>query len=87
MASANGTLPRTLKSFKVACPVCGAKESISLDLNDLNVITCNECSDSFTAQTAVKLATEHLQRWQSVATWIRLAGECLATTSTETETE
>jgi transcription elongation factor Elf1 len=82
----NGTMTRTLKSWKLACPLCGAKEAIELNLNDLaGGLTCGECSDSFGVETAVKLAAEQLRRWQAVASWIALAGECLATTSTEAE--
>jgi hypothetical protein len=90
MATTNGTTTNGtpavarahgLKSFRLACPQCGARESITADLNDLAVITCNECSESFTAETAVRLALENLRRWKAVAKWIALAGECLADTS------
>lgn len=87
MPSANGngtTMPRThalLKGFKVACPQCGAKEAVTMDLNDLAVITCAECSESFSVETAVRLAMENLRRWKAVAKWFALAGDCLADTS------
>jgi hypothetical protein len=80
----NGTAtPRTLKSFKVVCPMCLATDAaITLDLNDLTAISCGECSETFTAETAVKAMTENLRRWQAVANLIALAGDCLAATTT-----
>jgi transposase-like protein len=74
-------MPWALKGFKLGCPQCGAKEAITLDLNDLALITCNECNESFTVETALRLALENLRRWKAVAKWIALAGESLADTS------
>ena len=81
--NATPALPRAhaLKGFRVACPQCGAKESIMVDLNDLANVTCGECDDSFTVETAVRLAMENLRRWKAIANWFALAGESLATTS------
>jgi hypothetical protein len=78
---------KPLKTWKVACPCCGGKESITLDLNDLTLIDCSECNDTFTPQTAVKMAADQLRRWQAVATWIRMAGATLDAMSDEAAEE
>jgi hypothetical protein len=83
MATAN---TRNVKSFGVRCPECGAKEAVRIDLNDLaGALSCSECDTEMTVDAAVKAAADNLQRWQAVAKWIRLAGECLATTQTDVE--
>ena len=76
---------KTLKSWKLQCPCCGAKESITLDLNDLQLITCTQCEDTFGPQVAVKMVADQLRRWQAVSSWIRFAGAILDAPSNETE--
>jgi uncharacterized protein (DUF983 family) len=75
MASAT----KTLKGFKVLCPECGDQEAIvRMDLNDLKACTCSSCDAEFSPADAVAKATEQLRRWQAVARWVEIAGECLA---------
>jgi transcription elongation factor Elf1 len=81
------TRSKALKTFKLSCPLCGASESINLDLNDLNVITCSECNDSFSPEIAKKKVAEQLRRWEAVCSWIALAGEVMDSTGTEAEAE
>lgn len=64
---------KTTRSLKVACPFCNQDGAVTLDLNDLNEITCGDCSETFTARAAVEAFLEKAARWEAVAEWIRMA--------------
>jgi hypothetical protein len=78
---------KTLKSFKLSCPLCGAIESIKLDLNDLTTCSCGECGDEFGPEDARKRMAEQLLRWDAVCAWIAMAGDCLAGSDGDTRTK
>jgi transcription elongation factor Elf1 len=65
---------KTIRSLGVVCPFCGTSEpSLSLDPNNLDEITCGDCSESYTVADAVDKAKEALAAWQRLASWIDLA--------------
>jgi transcription elongation factor Elf1 len=84
---ATATMSKTLKTWKLACPECGASEAIQLDLNDLATVTCGACSEQFSPETARRKVAEQLRRWTALAGWIAMAGECLAATDVDAESE
>lgn len=73
------TAARKATGFKVLCPECGdAEATVRIDLNDLKAVVCSSCDAEFSPAAAVAKAAEQLARWQAVARWIDLAGECAA---------
>lgn len=64
-----------MRTFKLSCPKCGADDTnaILLDLNALNVVKCDACSEEFTAKEAASIFREHASRWESVVRWIESA--------------
>lgn len=59
------------RNLQVLCPFCAdADATLSLDLNDLNAITCSACDEVFSAQAAYERAAELAARWASVVEWI-----------------
>jgi hypothetical protein len=62
-----------LKGFELRCPMCGASESIALDLNDLTSCTCGECQDQYSPRAARAKAAAELAKWDAVIRWISLA--------------
>ncbi len=69
------TATKTVKGFKVTCPLCGDADAIRIDLNSLQTITCGGCDEEFTPRQAVEKAAEQLRQWQAVARWVEMAGE------------
>jgi hypothetical protein len=65
---------KTAKAFGVVCPKCMAAEpSVVIDLNNLDVIECRDCDETFTAEEAAQ-AFQHLAaKWRRVAEWVELA--------------
>lgn len=64
---------KTTKSLNVVCPFCGANPaSLSLDLNDLDTITCGDC-ETYTVAEAVEKAREALAAWERLAAWVDAA--------------
>lgn len=65
---------KTAKGLNLTCPFCGCSdESISLDLNNLDSITCGGCSEDFTVRLAIAQATKVLNQWQAVRRIVDLA--------------
>lgn len=72
------TTTKTL-GFGLNCPLCGGMAPVlSLDLNNLDEVTCGECSETFSAEAAALKAHEQAHRWDNVVRWIDQAGEMLA---------
>jgi transposase-like protein len=70
MASATGKFT----GFQVVCPYCQRpRRHVSLNLNDLTECHCDQCSETFTPETARDLAAAELARWEAVVRWIALA--------------
>lgn len=73
------TATKAIKGFKIVCPECGDQEAtVRLDLNDVRSLTCSSCDAEFTPADAVAKVADQLRRWQAVAKWVEMAGECLA---------
>jgi hypothetical protein len=65
-------------SWGLACPSCGDTEvAINLDLNDMAIVTCSGCDDSYSVATAVKKSAAQLASWRTLARWLE-AGVALA---------
>ncbi len=66
------------RGVKLCCPVCGEREAVmNLDLSAM-CCTCEACGDSFAPETACKMLTEELARWEAVCQWVALAGDILS---------
>lgn len=62
--------------FQVWCPHCGDREaSVVLDLNDLTLIECSSCSETFSPGEALELAQAEARRWARVVSWIEMAAD------------
>jgi transposase-like protein len=59
-------------SFDICCPKCWSTDSrhLSINLNDLDDIVCGDCDSSFTAEEAVALLAEQLEKWKKVQRWV-----------------
>jgi hypothetical protein len=67
---------KTAKSLNLPCPKCGACDNppqLDLNLNDLDEITCGECSETFSADEAVARFVAVAEAWKRVAAWIEAA--------------
>lgn len=59
------------KTLALVCPCCNdADSALKLNLSDLAEITCDGCSETFSAEQAVAMLTAQLEKWQSIAAWI-----------------
>ncbi|MEO6811042.1 MAG: hypothetical protein ABI353_18180, partial [Isosphaeraceae bacterium] len=70
------TMPAKPKpiELKLHCPECGTLEGcITVDLRDLDAITCSECGEEFTAEHAAAKAAEQAKRWGQIAEWLETA--------------
>lgn len=68
------TATKTTKGLALTCPFCGAAdESIQLDLNNFKSITCNGCSEEFTAQEALAKAARLVAQWEAVCRLVDMA--------------
>lgn len=67
-------------SFDVCCPKCWSTDcrNVAINLNDLDDIVCGDCDCSFTADEAVAMLTEQLEKWEKVARWIAAGRAILA---------
>jgi transcription elongation factor Elf1 len=74
------TTTKNAIGFKtLICPFCGSNEAtMTLNLSDLDFVTCSECSEEFTAERAVAKATETLSTWQRVARMVEYGRELAA---------
>ncbi|AGA31640.1 hypothetical protein [Singulisphaera acidiphila] len=62
---------KTTRSLRVTCPFCAdADATLTLDLNDLGVISCSGCDETFSAQLAYDKAAELATRWSQVVAWV-----------------
>lgn len=52
--------------FNVKCIKCGAEGSVSVMLNDMDVMACSECNDEF-GRDEVR---EHLAEWSKALAWL-----------------
>ena len=72
MPTATETTPKaTTRGFSCRCILCGAEESVRVDLHDLTSFTCTACEDDFTADDV----REHVKAWAKVLAWIDTAPE------------
>jgi transcription elongation factor Elf1 len=77
------TTTKTLRTFKLSCPLCGEAESLKLDLSNLASVECGSCGESMSPESARKLVAEQLRRWNGLIAWINLAGEVMAEAEAE----
>ena len=62
------------RGFGVTCPKCHNEDAtISLDLNDVHMLTCSYCEEAFSAEEARDLAAAALAKWDAVCRWVALA--------------
>jgi len=80
-ATSTSTEPTTAAPatrFAVACPYCASEDStISIDLNNLDAVTCSGCDAEFTAAEAVDHLAGRMAEWSAVARWVALAGAAM----------
>lgn len=63
--------PSTIKSLKAPCPKCGSLEdALSIDLNDMELIECGGCGETFTVEDAVATTRNAYSRWVAIAEWL-----------------
>lgn len=69
-----------MTGFKsLSCPFCGSNEAtMTLDLGELDFVTCSECSEEFTPEKAVAKATATLAAWQGVAKMVEFGRQIAA---------
>jgi hypothetical protein len=66
-------------TFGVRCVHCADPDAeLSINLGDLEQITCSACDTTYSAREARDLAAAELARWEKVCKWIQMAGEVLA---------
>jgi transcription elongation factor Elf1 len=63
-------------TLELTCPFCGHDDAVlSLNLNDLDSITCGECEQEFSAEEAANKARALARKWDAVVRWIDTARE------------
>ena len=70
------TATKTTKGVSLACPKCGACDNppqLDLNLNNLDEISCGECSEVFSAQYAVEEFGRKHDAWRKALAWIEAA--------------
>lgn len=69
------TATKTTKGFAASCPFCGADDSLTIDINDLDVCVCGSCDTSFSVQDALKKAKAAMEAWTRIARWVERGRE------------
>lgn len=59
----------TTRGFAVACPDCGEKGTLRVDLNDTSSLSCWSCETEFTTEYVRDL----LATWTNVLAWLESA--------------
>lgn len=68
------TKTATTRGFSLPCPMCGDPEvRLDVDLNDLNLMSCNACSEEFTPRAALEKAKALAAKWERVVWWLETA--------------
>jgi transcription elongation factor Elf1 len=64
-------MPKTAKTLQASCPHCGGTEdALTIDLNDMELITCGGCGEEFTAEEALAITREAYSRWVAISEWL-----------------
>jgi transcription elongation factor Elf1 len=58
------------RSLKLTCPLCGATDAITVNLNNLDDVTCEACGETRTPQVFRAAANELLAKWQRLCLWL-----------------
>lgn len=64
-------MAKKTRTLAVICPFCNdADATLSLDMSDLDAITCSSCDETFSARQAHAKVVEALAKWARVMEWI-----------------
>jgi hypothetical protein len=76
---ATTTATATATTFNLTCPGCHEEGSITINLNDLGNVTCQNCNEEYDPSEIAAELTASAQRWAAVARLVetarRMAGE------------
>jgi hypothetical protein len=68
-ASKPETTSKTKRGFPHRCPLCGAEETIKINLGDVATFECGECSEEF-GPDAIRAM---IGQWQAALAWLATA--------------
>lgn len=57
------------RGFALRCPLCGAEDALSVRLDDVRKLACDQCGEDFAAEDLRAL----IGRWTVVLAWLDTA--------------